>query len=79
MYIYNAIQSEKGGEMNPYRTHLLCVGPSARQLFPQTFSPHNFFSFFLGFHVQHMEFPSLGVDSELQLLAHATATQQLRI
>ena len=37
---------------------------------------HNFFlSFvFLGPHPRHMEVPRLGVESELQLLAYATAT-----
>ena len=34
----------------------------------------NFFFFFLGPHPQHMEVPSLGVESKLQLLAYATAT-----
>ena len=29
---------------------------------------------FLGLHLQHMEFPTLGVESELQLLAYSTAT-----
>ena len=33
-----------------------------------------FFSFFLGSHLQHMEVPRLGVQSELQLLATVTAT-----
>ena len=33
-----------------------------------------FFLFFLGPHLQHMEIPRLGVESELQLLATATAT-----
>ena len=33
-----------------------------------------FFFFFLGLPLQHMEFPRLGVWSELQLLAYATAT-----
>ena len=32
------------------------------------------FSFFLGPHLQHMEVPRLGVESELQLSACATAT-----
>ena len=32
------------------------------------------FSFFLGPHLQHMEVPRLGVESELHLLAYATAT-----
>ena len=32
------------------------------------------FFFFLGPHLQHMELPGLGVESELQLLAFATAT-----
>ena len=32
------------------------------------------FFFFLGPHSQHMEFPRLGVKSELQLLVYATAT-----
>ena len=34
---------------------------------------------FLGLHLQHMEVPRLGVESELQLLAYsaATATQDL--
>ena len=33
-----------------------------------------FFLVFLGLHLQHMEVPRLGVQSELQLLAYATAT-----
>ena len=34
-----------------------------------------FFSFFfLGAHLQHMEVPGLGAESELQLWAYATAT-----
>ena len=35
-----------------------------------------FFSFlvFLGLHLQHMEFPRLGVQLELQLWAYTTAT-----
>ena len=33
-----------------------------------------FFPFFLGLHLQHMEIPGLGVESELQLPAYATAT-----
>ena len=34
-----------------------------------------FFLFFsLGLHLQHMEVPRLGVESELQLLTYATAT-----
>ena len=32
------------------------------------------FSFFLGLHLQHMEVPKIGVESELQLPATATAT-----
>ena len=32
------------------------------------------FFLFLGLHVQHMGVPGLGVKSELQLLAYATAT-----
>ena len=32
------------------------------------------FFFFLGPHLQYMEVPKLGVKSELQLLAYATAT-----
>ena len=36
---------------------------------------HLFFFFsFLGPHLQHMEVPRLGVESELQLLIYATAT-----
>ena len=31
------------------------------------------FSFFLGLYLQHMEFPGLVVESELQLSAYATA------
>ena len=31
-------------------------------------------NFFLGLHPQHMEFPRLGVEWELQLLAYTTAT-----
>ena len=30
--------------------------------------------FFLGWHLWHVEFPRLGVESELQLLAYTTAT-----
>ena len=37
------------------------------------FNLFNFF--FLGPHLWHMEVPRLGVDSELQLLAYTTATQ----
>ena len=33
-----------------------------------------FFFVFLGLHPEHMEVPSLGVKSELYLLAYATAT-----
>ena len=33
-----------------------------------------FVCFLLGRHVQHVEAPSLGVKSELQLLAYSTAT-----
>ena len=33
----------------------------------------SFFFVFLGLHLQHMEVPKVGVDSELQLLAHPTA------
>ena len=33
-----------------------------------------FFIFFLGPHLQDMEVPGLGVESELQLLAYTTAT-----
>ena len=32
-----------------------------------------FFSTFLGPYLQHMEIPSLGVESKLQLLAYTTA------
>ena len=32
------------------------------------------FFFFLGPHPRHIEFPRLGVESELQLLAYTTAT-----
>ena len=41
---------------------------------PQWELPFFFFSCFLGPHLQHMEVPRLGVKSELQLLAYATAT-----
>ena len=34
----------------------------------------SFFFFFLEPHLQHMEVPRLGVDSELQLPAYTTAT-----
>ena len=33
-----------------------------------------FFFFFPWLHLQHVEIPRLGVESELQLLAYATAT-----
>ena len=33
-----------------------------------------FFFFFFGLHSQHMQVPRLGAESELQLLAYATAT-----
>ena len=39
------------------------------------FSPAPFlFSVFLGWHLQHMEVPRLGVESELQQPAYITAT-----
>ena len=34
----------------------------------------NFCLLFLGLHPQHMKVPRLGIESELQLLAYATAT-----
>ena len=34
-----------------------------------------FYFFFSGLHPQHMEVPSLGVESELQLPAYTTATE----
>ena len=34
----------------------------------------SFFFFFLLYHLWHMEVPGLGIESELQLLAYATAT-----
>ena len=44
-------------------------------LFPLTVAPSFFFLFFLlGPHPCHMELPRLGVESELQLQAYATAT-----
>ena len=43
--------------------HLICLGPSRLH-----------FSFFLGPHLQHMEVPRLGIESELQLPAYTTAT-----
>ena len=33
-----------------------------------------YFLFFLGLHLQHMEVPRLGAESELQLSAYTTAT-----
>jgi len=35
------------------------------------FLSSSFFFFFLGPHLQHMEVPKLGTESELQLLAYA--------
>ena len=45
---------------------MICSHPQGYLLF--------FFSFFLGPHLQHMEIPRLGVESELQLPAYTTAT-----
>ena len=42
-----------------HRSHFCCIG---------------FFFFFLGLYLQHTEVPRLGVKSELQLPAYATAT-----
>ena len=39
----------------------------------QVFFCFFFFFFFLGPHPQHMEFPRLGVESDLQLPAYATS------
>ena len=41
---------------------------------PDTFFGLFLFFVFLGLHPWHMEVPWLGVESELQLPAHATAT-----
>ena len=41
---------------------------------PLTLLNNNFFFFFLGLYLCHMEVPRLGVKSELQLPACATAT-----
>ena len=44
------------------------------------FIPGNFFFFcFLGLYLWHMEVPRLGAESELLLLAYATATWDLSI
>ena len=44
-------------------------------LAPSSKCQHFIFIFcFLGLHLQHVEVPRLGVESELQLLAYATAT-----
>ena len=45
-------------------------GPQADQIMMHPF----FFFFFLGTHPWHMKVPRLGAESELQLLAYATAT-----
>ena len=45
---------------------LRCISKSVLQFF--------FFFSFLGPHLRHMEVPGLGVESELQLPAYATAT-----
>ena len=45
----------------------------ARPCLP-TFFFFFFFFFFSGPHLQYMEIPKLGLKSELQLLAYATAT-----
>ena len=44
---------------------------------PFLFYFKNFFVLFLGPHLQHMEVPRLGVESELQPLAYATVTATL--
>jgi len=66
-----------------------CYGVSVYRLFPGLvhrlvcfektfhfghFSLLFFFFLLLGLHLQHMEVPRLGVESELQLLAYTTAT-----
>ena len=39
--------------------------------------PYFIYFIFLGLHPRHMEVPGLGVESEVQLLAYATATPDL--
>ena len=57
----------------------LCLLPISRSV-AQTFCKNLlsffsfFFFFFLGLHLWHMEFPRLGAELELQLLAYATTT-----
>ena len=48
--------------------------PSLPFLAPCTFHTNFLFFFFSGLDLRHMEVPRLGVESELQLLATATAT-----
>ena len=57
---------------HPFCCHcgLSCFSPPTAQMASSFF----FSLFFLGLHLLHMEFPRLGVELELQLLAYTTAT-----
>ena len=46
------------------------------QIFELIVIKFSFLFFFLGPYLRHIEVPRLGVESELQLLAYATATQR---
>ena len=52
-----------------------CIPPVTHSLGPHLVSPKSFVVVvvFLGPHLEHMEVPRLGVQSELQLLAYTTA------
>ena len=58
--------------LNLFFSSLLCYSYIVCDL--KIFSLFFFFLFFLGPHPWHMKFPRLGVQSELQLPAYATAT-----
>ena len=68
-------------ELLRWNLHELKSGPTGRKqregLLAPTLCPdlswHLFFCLFLGLHPWHMEIPRLGVESELQLPAYATA------
>ena len=59
---------------SPHWPHFGELSQQYRFHFDFPFTPPCLFWSFLGPHLRHMQVPRLGVESELQLLAHATPT-----
>ena len=66
-----------GAQVEPFKHILYCLHCHPQGSWVETRFTLFFFLVFLGQHLQDMKVPRLGVESELQLLASATATATL--